>query len=298
MAIEMVRIPSETPNINNIDDFVGLRYAFGNQNGYIKDKGNECSYTVSGSNFKINSGRLVLQGVECDIDANGVEIAIESIAAKQYNTIYLQINLALNETKILVQSDATTYPTISTGDDLTENTTGVARLALYNFDATSGVISNVQKIVKGIEYYNSALDGYDASKGTVETRLEPLNNYDTTKGTIEERLTKLGFKQGTIVRTDTVVPAGSSGTVYRQGNYVIGEFHFSTIFAVEYGQWVIGTIPVGFRPKSEIQIYNLGDTTNFTSSLIINTSGEIVLKNSQTMILGSIHFGYETFPAE
>ena len=48
MAIEMVRIPSETPNISNTDDFVGLRYAYGNQNGYVIGKGQECSPTISG----------------------------------------------------------------------------------------------------------------------------------------------------------------------------------------------------------------------------------------------------------
>ena len=89
MAIEMVRIPSDTPNITNIDDIIGLRYAYGNQNGYVINKGNECSYTINGSIFKINSGRLVLQGVECDIDANGVEILIDSIASKQYFLKYI-----------------------------------------------------------------------------------------------------------------------------------------------------------------------------------------------------------------
>ena len=112
MAIEMVRIPSETPNISNTDDFVGLRYAYGNQNGYVIGKGQECSYTISGSKFKVNSGRLVLQGVECDIDANGVEITIDNVATKKYYTVYLQVNLATNETKILARSDTTSYPTI------------------------------------------------------------------------------------------------------------------------------------------------------------------------------------------
>lgn len=152
MAIEMVRIPSETPNINNIDDFVGLRYAYGNQDGYVLNKGNECSYTINGSIFKINSGRLVLQGVECDIDANGVEITIDNVATKQYYSVYLQVNLALNETKILSTSDTASYPPVDTGDDLTQNTTGIARLLLYTFDAQNGVIENVQKRVDEILY--------------------------------------------------------------------------------------------------------------------------------------------------
>lgn len=152
MAVEMVRIPSETPNINNIDDFVGLRYAYGNQDGYVIGKGNECSYTINGSIFKINSGRLVLQGIECDIDANGVEIVVDNVATKQYYSVYLQVNLALNETKILATTDTARYPAIETGDDLTQNTTGIARMVLYTFDVQNGDISNVIKQVMKINY--------------------------------------------------------------------------------------------------------------------------------------------------
>ena len=153
MAIEMVRIPSETPNISNTDDFVGLRYAYGNQNGYVINKGLECSFTPLSAKFRINSGRLVLQGVEVDIDANGVEVAIDNVATKKYYTVYLQVNLATNETKILAMSDTSSYPTIESGNDLTQSTTGTATMELYHFEATSGVISNAKKIVKSIKYF-------------------------------------------------------------------------------------------------------------------------------------------------
>lgn len=152
MSIKIVRIPSETPNISNIDDFTGLLYAYGNQNGYVIDKGNECSYTINGSIFKINSGRLVLQGIECDIDANGIDITVDNVATKRYYSVYLQINLALNEIKILSVYDTATYPMIDIGDNLTQNTTGTARMILYNFDAINGVISNIQKIIESIKY--------------------------------------------------------------------------------------------------------------------------------------------------
>lgn len=152
MAIKMVREPSETPNINNIDDIVPMRYAYGNQNGYVIGKGTEISNTVNGLNFTINSGRLVLQGVECDIDASGVTITIDNIATKRYYVIYLEVNLGLNSATIKSEYDTATYPSIDTGDDLTENTTGVARLPLYRFTATSGVISEVNKVVESIKY--------------------------------------------------------------------------------------------------------------------------------------------------
>ncbi len=198
MAIEMVRVPSETPNISNTDDFVGLRYAYGNQNGYVINKGLECSFTPLSAKFRINSGRLVLQGVEVDINADGVEVAIDNVANTQYHTVYLQVDLSTNEAKILTMSDTSTYPTIESGDDLTQNTTGIAKMELYRFDATSGVISNVQNIVEKIDYTGTALVDYDISKGTVE-----------------ERLDALGFKQGSVT-----VSGGTTLTnsVVRYGN--------------------------------------------------------------------------------
>ena len=155
MAIKMVREPSETPNINNIDDIIPMRYAYGGQNGFVIGKGTEISNTVSGLNFTVNSGRLVLQGVECDIDATGVTITIDNIATKRYYIVYLEVNLGLNTATIKSEYDTATYPSIDAGDDLTENTTGIARLPLYQFTATSGIISEVNKVVESIKYTSS-----------------------------------------------------------------------------------------------------------------------------------------------
>lgn len=152
MAIKMVREPSETPNINNIDDIIPMRYAYGGQNGFVIGKGNEISNSVSGLNFTVNSGRLVLQGVECDIDATGVTITIDNIATKRYYTVYLEVNLGLNTATIKSEYDTATYPTIDAGDDLTENSTGIARLPLYQFTATSGIIGEVNKVVESVKY--------------------------------------------------------------------------------------------------------------------------------------------------
>lgn len=307
MAIEMVRIPSETPNIANIDDFVGLRYAYGNQDGYVANKGNECSYSINGNIFKINSGRLVLQGVECDINANGVEITIESISATRYFTIYLQVNLALNETKILSQYDTATYPIIESGDDLTQDTSGVARLPLFHFVATNGVISSVEKIVGGINYYGTSLENYDYSKGTIEKRLEPLDEYDNTKGTIEERLTNLGFKQGNIVDSSGDVV----GTVTRQGNYVIAKItknitvasntfvYFNiTSSSSEYGKEV-------FLPQSNKSLFDLSLTGGAIWWLAVynnNAKGSMATYHTQgnylTILENENTFGWEVPPIE
>ena len=63
----LIRANSETPNVANNDDFRLLRYATGGYDGVVKNYGNECSYTVGGSNFKINSGVIVYQGVDTEI---------------------------------------------------------------------------------------------------------------------------------------------------------------------------------------------------------------------------------------
>lgn len=157
MAIKMVREPSDTPNITNIDDIIPFRYAYGGQNGFVLNRGTEISNTISGLNFTINSGRLVLQGVECDIDASGVTVTIDNIATKRYYTVYLQVNLATNTATVLATYDTANYPNPPASDDLTENSTGTAYLVLYHFTATSGVISEVNKIVESIKYTSNIL---------------------------------------------------------------------------------------------------------------------------------------------
>ena len=180
MAIKMVREPSETPNINNIDDIIPMRYAYGNQNGYVIGKGTEISNTVNGLNFTVNSGRLVLQGVECDIDASGATITIDNIATKRYYVVYLQVNLGLNTAQILSTYDTATYPTIDSGDDLTENTTGVARLPLYRFTATSGIISEVNKVVESVKYAKDIK--IDNAVNAVNAINAIINNDETYSG--------------------------------------------------------------------------------------------------------------------
>lgn len=152
MAIKLVRQPSETPNINNIDDIVGLRYAYGNQNGFVIKKGSEISHTINGSTFTINSGRLVLQGVEVDIDANGLALTVDNLATKLYFSVYLTVNLALNTVSIQYTYDTAGYPEIDPGDDLTQNSSGTARLEIYRFTTQNGIISDATKVAKPIEY--------------------------------------------------------------------------------------------------------------------------------------------------
>lgn len=152
MAIKIVREPSTTPNITSMDDFIGLRYAYGDQNGYVSKRGSELGYEISGSSFKVLSGRLVIQGVECDIDANGISILIDNVSILRYHTVYAQVSLANMTVQILETYDTAGYPDVSVGDDLFVNTTGTARLPLYRFTSTQGAISSVEKVVIPVAY--------------------------------------------------------------------------------------------------------------------------------------------------
>ena len=157
MAVEMVRKPSETPNIENVDDFMPIRYAYANQNGYVIGRGrigtgiDTEAYTINGNTFTINSGRLVIQGVECDIDT-GHSVVIDINSTKRYCAIYLEVNLATNTSDIFVAYDMLGTPSVDAGDDLTANKIGTARMVLFTCEATNGLISNVIKVVKACEY--------------------------------------------------------------------------------------------------------------------------------------------------
>ncbi len=211
MAIKMVREPSETPNINNIDDIVPMRYAYGGQNGYVIGKGTEISNTVNGLNFTVNSGRLVLQGVECDIDATGVTITIDNIATKRYYTIYLEVNLGLNTATIKDEYDTADYPTIDLGDDLTQNSSGIARMILYKFTATNGIIAETNKVVESIKYtkdieVNNSNNSYKVNN--LEIKEDGNNKLTLNEYIIPKRL----LLYDDTIRPRPIVPAGS-GTI-------------------------------------------------------------------------------------
>lgn len=146
MAIELVRKPSETPNVINYDDYRMLRYATGGYNGVNGKYANKCAYEIEGSNFKIKSGEIFLYGVQSKIDGIGETITVVNISGTQYYSVYLEVDLSIvdnQKTTIKSLYDAVAYPTIDAGDDLTELETGIARLELYRFEVSSGVISNV-----------------------------------------------------------------------------------------------------------------------------------------------------------
>lgn len=292
MGIRMVRQPSETPNVTNIDDIIPFRYAYGDQDGYVIGKGTEISYTIDGNTFRINSGRVVLQGVETDIDANGVSFTIDNASETRYFVVYYEVNLATQTTAIKLSTYSTSgYPTIDVGDDLTANSSGIARLPLYRFTATSGVISNVTKVSKAIEYSGTALVGYDIDKGTVE-----------------ERLTKLGFKEGTIeFDSSLTIEAGDviENYLHRQGNYVLGRLR-TDIIGVDlyaYSGMKIGQIPSDFLPKGEEKFgafFGYVNSTFIANYIKIDVNGNVYFEGDKMLINYipslDVRIGYEAKP--
>lgn len=280
MAIRLVREPSDTPNINNTDDFVGLRYAYGDNNGYVKGRGNECDYEINGLNFTIKSGRLVVDGVEVDIPSGGETITATNPRAELRYLIYAEVNLATNSAEIKsIFSSGSDYPTISKGDDLTVNTVGTARIELYTFVKTAAnLIITIEKKVKAIPY--------------------PLRGYDLSKGTVEERLTALGFKQGSVTPHNDV--SATTNILKRQGKYCILNYNITatTSIYIPGDGVVIGNIPTDFLSKENIYAYALG--SDKLVSVRITTAGEIIYPQTagysitSGQVINILNVGYET----
>lgn len=275
MSIKMVRQPSETPNISNIDDIIGLRYAYGNQDGYVIGKGQELDYSINGSNFILRSGRVVLQGVESDIDSNGVTIPVNNISTLEYYTIYYKVNLAANTTSIESQYDTMDYPVIDKGEDLTIEPTGTANLELYHFQVRDGIISNVQKIVNPINYINNnfikniKVNDATNSDNSTNSTYALYASQDTSKGTIEERLTALGFKKGAI---DFGSSSASSSTLIKSGRLVVIGAEYITLSSSSPSRFYI---PKEFAPSTR-QTMRMYRTVGLgTYYVYVNTDGSI-----------------------
>lgn|SRR5574344_291224 len=155
MSVKLVRANSDTPNIQNNDDCRLFRYACGGYDGIVKGFGNELNYEISGSNFIVKSGEFVIDGWQGKIDGSGVSIAVDNLGGVQYYVVYAEIDLSVSanqKAEIKATYNTAYYPTISRGDDLTTTPSGVARIELYRFEASSGVISNVQQRFRVLDY--------------------------------------------------------------------------------------------------------------------------------------------------
>lgn len=156
MGTRWIREASDTPSVSNIDDVRMIRYAYGYQDGILKNVSAQAAASISGSTFKLASGVIVLQGWELEIDANGWSMTVDNVATKRYYAVYYEINLAAGAAEIKSVYSTSGTPSVDVGADLSKQTTGTARLPLYTFSAQNGVISSVVRTAELVEPWTSA----------------------------------------------------------------------------------------------------------------------------------------------
>ena len=307
MGIRFIRQPSETPNISNADDARMIRYAYGNINGYIKGKGSEIDYIVDGTVFRINSGIIVLQGYEVEIDANGWSFDFSSISPRNY-LVYLEVNLANQTATINSKYDYPAQPTLDLGDDLTSNLTGVARMALYTFQTNgNSIIEPVIKNVNAIEYYPDLIDDkinnlrelLQSSVPVIVVGYSRHSMYAQYAQTQPQTDNSTNIATTAYVRTavSEAVNATESNLNFSTSisNAIGKAFKLSKLVWVQFSGYiavgadylpagsVIATIPSGFRPKSTQQgriiiIRSYTDHANIT----IATNGQITINSVES----------------
>ncbi len=163
MGLRLIRQSSSAPNVSNTDDARMVRYAYGGVDGAVKSYGTELAPTINGNTLKIGSGCIVLQGWEVVLDANGYDVTVDNIDVLRYYSVYLEVNLATESFAIKTLYDTAGYPDVTAGEDLTAQTTGTARLPLYQFTAKGGVIENVTKKFSVIEYVKEQMQAVQDS---------------------------------------------------------------------------------------------------------------------------------------
>ena len=268
MGLRLIRQKSDTPNVQNTDDARMVRYAYGGYDGVVKNKGTECSYTTSGTTFKINSGVLVLQGWETEIDGNGWEMSIDSLA--KYYAVYLEVNLATNTAAIKSAYATGAVPSIESGDNLTTTINGTARMILYTFKTSGGIISEVEKKVSVIRYLKEIAEELGFKEASVENG-EITIETDWADATIAE-----GYPSGKIVKQ------GKCAVIESLKLKSITVDHTSSYISIS---GVIARIPQSLCPKENIIVrtdfgffkYLLDSLfpASETMTLTINTQGEI-----------------------
>lgn len=268
MGLRLIRQKSDTPNVQNTDDARMVRYAYGGYDGVVKNKGTECSYTTSGTTFKINSGVLVLQGWETEIDGNGWEMSIDSLA--KYYAVYLEVNLATDTAAIKSAYATGAVPSIESGDDLTTTINGTARMILYTFKTSGGIISEVEKKVSVIRYLKEIAEELGFKEASVENG-EITIETDWADATIAE-----GYPSGKIVKQ------GKCAVIESLKLKSITVDHTSSYISIS---GVIARIPQSLCPKENIIVrtdfgffkYLLDSLfpASETMTLTINTQGEI-----------------------
>lgn len=258
MGIRLIRENSNTPNVTNTDDVRMVRYAYGGYNGFVKGRGRELECEVNGNTVTINSGIIVLQGWEVEVDSNGWSMQVsQSDMTKRYYTVYCEVNLTSGaQSSIKSVVNTVNYPTVSAGDDLTKNTNGIARIELYRFTSQSGIITNVQRKIEEIPYsvnvmaeVNQRLDDMGFKEASVENgAISPQDGWadaETSKVKIIKMAKVVVLQElylGTVSNLKTSYRKLSSNGL----QYIV--YYISTIS----GNLFI--VPSEFRPKENITV--------------------------------------------
>lgn len=252
--MDILRKPSDTPNISPKMDYRVLDMACGGQRGVNSKVGDALGYSVDGNIFTIKSGELVVDGVQAEITGNGESVTVDNVAQTRYYAVYCEINLQDSTTPTAtiksIYNTLSVYPTVSDGDNLVTSPYGTANVLLYTFIAVSGVISSVVKKVDSLTQYDERLNG------------------------LEGRLDELGFKTG-----DTGV---SGVTLTKNGKYAI--LQISNVTLSGSPRAVTFNLPTGWYPKRAFGTYigtemsiGGGYTTNYLSTVSITTGGVVTI---------------------
>lgn len=286
MGIDIVRKPSEVPNITIPDDCRMMRYAVGGYNGYVLNYLEQCGYVVSGRNFTIKSGELVIDGYQIEIDQSGVTITVLSSSSTYYYSVYAEIDLQIPDSPIAsikATYSLDDYPVIQPGEDLTTNPSGVARLLLYRFTVTNGEISNVSKVVAACLYNSARFNNVNSQIANINQSITNINN----------RLNDLGFSSATatIYACENSDGSGNLTTVgiayfYRLGRFVICRLYSTvSVSYLPYNRLPYLTIRMSNQLKSFVRSVTgtFGNHyVNQNSTHTIGGKGTIARQNGNT----------------
>lgn len=137
-------------NIENIDDYLVFKYAYGNKDGHTKG----LSYDVRGNIFHIGAGRIVIQGVESDIETGGIDLELDIIAEKRFVVVYASTNMSTKTTSILTtyfKEEVNEWTNLKY-DDIVTTGQGIAQLPMFTMWIENGVITDVRKKIKQIPF--------------------------------------------------------------------------------------------------------------------------------------------------
>lgn len=178
----MVDNVADYNTISNVDDFIGLRHAYGNQNGYVPFDGysRELNCTYTNERIIISSGLVVVDGVEVNFESGSIDtsprVDFDDLpkTGNVFVTIYLSVRPMTNTATLEKIYDTTRRPVVDKGADLTANPNGKANLELYSVHIKDGVVQSVSKLIKPIGYYPTAVDGVLRYDGDIIERKKLL----------------------------------------------------------------------------------------------------------------------------